>query len=160
MSAIYGPTGSATSAYVGHYAYPTSNRCEHFNPGRGNHLQPCAKTCFGKLRRFGDLAEYYRVTIYFGSRLLENANVAKFNLSEGTRQRVEAGILSNGTWWDEWSLAFMTCTPLLRRSERRAHSASLPPQWAGGGKPKSAFMAEAMREQSRSRRPSTANISN
>ena len=57
--------------------------------------------------RLRDIADYYRLTGLLGSGEGRMREWPTSIYSEKVRSRVEAGILTNGEWWDEWSVGFL-----------------------------------------------------
>jgi hypothetical protein len=90
MESTYGPNGSASSAYIGHTR---------------SYEQQVEQLAWEdpSLR---DLADYYRITNIAGSGKGYMRMWPSSIYSEEIRTRVEAGMLSNGKPWDEWSVAF------------------------------------------------------
>jgi hypothetical protein len=104
MSSIYGPKGSATSAYVCH-SKESQNQSEHFTPIGALLTSLLNKLAwvYPNLRTF---ARYFELTDVQGSgggpmRIWDSSIY-----SDKIRKKVELGQLSNGKFWDEWSIGF------------------------------------------------------
>lgn len=104
MAPIYGDSGSAFTSYVGHSRF-LDKQSEQFTPIGGliSYLsQKLAREDFS-LR---DLADYYRICNISGSGAGNIRLWPSSIYSEEIRGRIEAGMLSNGKAWDEWSIHF------------------------------------------------------
>jgi hypothetical protein len=104
MSRMYGPDGSATSAYVGH-TYSYEQQVEQFTP-IGVLISYLSQKLAWEDPAFRDLADYYRITNIAGSGSGHMRKWPASIYSDEIRSRVEAGMLSNGKLWDEWSIHF------------------------------------------------------
>ena len=104
IAKIYGKDGSATSSYVCH-GIGRDRQEAFFSP-----LGVLLSTLYSKLawtfRDMRDLEEYFRKVNLQGS---GEGHIRKWDISiysEKIRERVYNGILSNGTFFDEWSVGF------------------------------------------------------
>jgi hypothetical protein len=104
MAPIYGPKGSATSAYIGH-TYSYEQQVEQFTP-IGVFISYLSQKLAWEDPSLRDLAAYYRITNIAGSGKGCMRKWSASIYSDEIRARVEAGMLSNGKAWDEWSIAF------------------------------------------------------
>ncbi len=104
MATIYGPKGSATSAYIGHIR-KHEQQVEHFTP-IGVLISYLSQKLAWENSSLRDLADYYRIVNIAGSGKGYMRMWPSSIYSEEIRPRVEAGILSNGKPWDEWSVGF------------------------------------------------------
>lgn len=104
MAPIYGPNGSATSAYIGHTA-TNEQQVEQFTPV-GVLISYLSQKLAWENPSLRDLADYYRITNISGSGKGVMRMWPSSIYSEGIRERVEVGMLSNGKPWDEWHVAF------------------------------------------------------
>jgi len=101
--ASYGPNGSAVSAYIGHTR--DERQVEQFTP-IGVLISYLSQKLAWEDPSLRDLADYYRMTNIAGSGKGRMRIWPSSIYSEEIRPRVEAGMLSQGTQWDEWQLAF------------------------------------------------------
>jgi hypothetical protein len=104
MAAIYGPDGSATSAYVGH-TFEQDQQVDQFTP-IGVLISYLSQQLAWENPSLRDLADYYRITNISGSGKGYMRMWPSSIYSEEIRSRVEAGMLSNGKPWDEWHVGF------------------------------------------------------
>jgi hypothetical protein len=100
----YGPNGSATSAYVGHTP-SHEQQVDQFTP-IGVLISYLSQMLAWENSELRGLADYYRITNIAGSGKGYMRTWPSSIYSEEVRQRVEAGNLSNGKLWDEWSIVF------------------------------------------------------
>ena len=104
MAPIYGPNGSATTAYIGHSSN-NDNQVKHFTPV-GVLISYLSQKLAWEHPEYRSLADYYRVTNISGS---GQGSMRKWDAdiySKEIRPRVQRGQLSNGASWDEWSVHF------------------------------------------------------
>lgn len=104
MAPIYGPNGSATTAYIGHSS-SNDNQVEHFTPV-GVLIAYLSQKLAWEHPEYRSLADYYRVTNISGS---GKGSMRKWDAniySDKIRARVQRGQLSNGASWNEWSVHF------------------------------------------------------
>jgi hypothetical protein len=104
MAPIYGSNGSATTAYVGH-TRKHEQQVEHFTP-IGVLVSYLSQKLAWEDASLRNLADYYRVADIAGSGQGYMRRWPSSIYSDEIRTRVEAGCLSNGRPWDEWSIAF------------------------------------------------------
>jgi hypothetical protein len=105
MAPIYGPNGSATSAYVGH-TQSAIQQVVQFTP-IGALISHLSHRLAWENPSLRDLADYYRITHIAGSGTGRCVRIWPSSIySDETRPRIEAGMLSNGKPWDEWSVGF------------------------------------------------------
>lgn len=104
MESIYGPNGSASSAYIGHTRF-YEQQVEQFTP-IGVLISYLSQKLAWEDPSLRDLADYYRITNIAGSGKGYMRMWPSSIYSEEIRTRVEAGMLSNGKPWDEWSVGF------------------------------------------------------
>ncbi len=104
MAPIYGVNGSATSAYLGH-SYSQGQQVEQFTP-IGVLISYLSQKMAWEDNSFRDLADYYRIANIagWGAGFMRKWPASIY--SNEIRSRVEAGMLSNGKSWDEWSIHF------------------------------------------------------
>ncbi len=104
MAPIYGPKGSATTAYIGH-STSYENQVGHFTPV-GVLISYLSQKLAWEHPEYRSLADYYRVTNISGSgkgtMRMWDADI----YTNEIRPKVERGQLSNGASWDEWSVHF------------------------------------------------------
>lgn len=100
----YGPNGSATSTYVG-YTPSHEQQVDQFTP-IGVLVSYLSQMLAWENSELRGLADYYRITNIAGSGKGYMRMWPSSIYSEEVRQRVEAGKLSNGKLWDEWSMVF------------------------------------------------------
>jgi hypothetical protein len=104
MASVYGPNGSATSAFMGRArTYP--QQAEQFTP-IGVLISYISQKLAWEDPLLRDLADYYRITNIAGSGMGYVRMWPSSIYSEEIRPRVEAGMLSSGKPWDEWAVAF------------------------------------------------------
>lgn len=104
MASIYGPKGSATTAYIGHSS-SHENQVRHFTPV-GVLISYLSEKLAWEHPEHRSLADYYRLTNISGA---GKGAMRMWDISIYTneiRSRVEQGQLSNGASWDEWSVHF------------------------------------------------------
>jgi len=103
MAPIYGPNGSATSAYIG-YTRTNEEQVDQFTPIGVliSHLSQKLAWEYPSLR---DLADYYRITNIAGSGKGYMRMWPSSIYSDEIRPRVEAEVLSYKPW-DEWRVVF------------------------------------------------------
>ena len=104
MAPFYGPNGSAISVYIGH-TRTDERQVEQFTP-IGVLISYLSQKLAWEDPLLRDLADYYRMTDIAGSGEGSVRTWPSSIYSEEIRPRVEAGMLSNGKPWDEWSVAF------------------------------------------------------
>ena len=104
MAPIYGDRGSATSAYIGH-SYSYEQQVAQFTP-IGVLISYLSQKMAWEDPSFRDLADYYRITNIAGSGAGRMRKWPASIYSDEIRSCVEAGRLSNGQPWDEWSIHF------------------------------------------------------
>jgi hypothetical protein len=104
MAPIYGTSGSATSAYIGH-SYSYLHQVEQFTP-IGVLISYLSQKMAWEDSSFRDLADYYRITNIAGSGAGQMRKWPVLIYSDEIRSCIEAGKLSNGKPWDEWSIHF------------------------------------------------------
>ena len=104
MASIYGPNGSAISVYFGH-TRTDERQVEHFT-AIGVLISYLSQKLAWEDPSLRDLADYYRMTNIAGSGKGSMRMWPSSIYSDEIRPRVEAGMLSSGKPWDEWSLAF------------------------------------------------------
>lgn len=104
MVRSYGPSGSATTAYVGH-TMNHEQQVEQFTPVGVLISYLCEKLAWEdpSLR---ELADYYRKTNIAGSGGGLMRKWPSSIYSDEIRTRVEDGQLTNGENWDEWHVVF------------------------------------------------------
>jgi hypothetical protein len=105
MAAIYGPKGCATTSYI-RSAIGGERQGSHFTP-IGSLLGTLTSKLAWNAPMLRDLADYYRKADMLGSGEGNMRFWPTSIYSEAVLTRVEAGQLSNGSVWDEWSMAFM-----------------------------------------------------
>ena len=103
MSHAYGPTGSATTAYIGHAR--KDDQVEQFAP-IGVLISYTLQKLAWEDPALRGLADYYRVANIAGSGSGGMRMWPSTIYGDEIRARVEAGRLANGRSWDEWSIAF------------------------------------------------------
>lgn len=104
MAPIYGANGAAITSYVGH-AYTNDEQVKHFTPV-GALISSLSQRMAWEDPSYRDLADYYRITNISGSGSGEVRKWPTTIYSDEIRTTVEAGRLSNGKAWDEWSVHF------------------------------------------------------
>ena len=104
MAPIYGPDGSAATAYVGH-TRSQERQVEHFTP-IGVLISYLSQKLAWEDPSLRDLADYYRITNIAGSGMGALRTWPISIYSDVVRPRVESGMLTNGKPWDEWHVAF------------------------------------------------------
>jgi hypothetical protein len=109
MAPVYGPNGSATSAYVGHTRRSATSdqlQVEQFTP-IGVLISHLSQKLAWEAPFLRGLADYYRIANISGSGKGYMRMWPSSIYSEEIRQRVETGMLSYGKpWWDEWQSNF------------------------------------------------------
>jgi hypothetical protein len=105
MASIYGPNGSATSTFMGH-ARTSPQQVGQFTP-IGVLISYLSQKLAWEDPSLRDLADYYRITNIAGSGAGYMRKWPSSIYSEKIRAHIEAGELSNGKPWDEWSVAFL-----------------------------------------------------
>lgn len=104
MSLIYGPAGSATTAYVGH-SKSSEHQVSHFTPV-GVLISYLSQKLAWEHPEYRSLADYYRITNIAGS---GKGHMRMWNsdiYTPAIRPRIEGGQLGNPAGWDEWSIFF------------------------------------------------------
>jgi len=104
MADKYGPNGSATTAYIGH-TKDYEAQSPHFTP-IGVLISYLSQKLAAIDPELRDIADYYRITNIGGAGQGEMRKWSSNIYSDEIRARVEAGGLSNGKPWDEWSVYF------------------------------------------------------
>ena len=99
----YGPTGSATSSHIGHSNPDGSSNI--FTP-IGALIASLSQKMAWERPTLRGLADYYRVAGISGPGSGEARKWPSAIYSGDIRARIEAGQLSNGKLWDEWSVHF------------------------------------------------------
>jgi hypothetical protein len=105
MAPLYGPNGSATSAYVGH-TREHEQQVDQFTP-IGVLISYLSHKLAWENPSLRDLADYYRIANIAGSGKGYMRMWDSSIYSEEIRSRVEAGGLANGNPWDEWHGVFL-----------------------------------------------------
>jgi len=105
LQPMYGPNGSATSAYIGH-TRTDERQVKQFTPV-GVLISLLSQKLAWEDPSLRDLADYYRLVNISGSGKGWMRTWPSSIYSGEIRSRVEAGILTNGKAWDEWSVAFV-----------------------------------------------------
>ncbi len=103
-SDLYGPDGSAQSIFMKYIVDKQGQSKESSSIGSMLSHLVCRLAWEDPTLR--DLAEYYVQASLGGSGSGGGRKWPSSIYSQGVRPRVEAGILSNGTRWDEWGLFF------------------------------------------------------
>lgn len=110
MAPIYGPQGSATSAYMQHSE--TLGEPSADNDGATS-LTPIGALLTALLGRFAwedyalrDLSRYFLQANVGGGGQGQQRLWSASIYSDKIRDRVAAGMLSNGVFWDEWAVGF------------------------------------------------------
>jgi len=109
MIALYGRNGCATSSYMGHtrdHHSPEDPQVPHFTP-IGTLISHVCQRLGWEEPSLRDLADYYRITNIGGSAKGSLRTWPSSIYSEEIQSMVEAGKLSNGKAWDEWSMGFI-----------------------------------------------------
>ena len=101
-----GTDGSATSSHIGFVSSRDENRAARFTP-LGGLISYLTSRLAWENERLRDLADYYRNAELTGSGQGGSRTWPSSIYSDEIRSRVEAGQLSNGKLWDEWSLVFL-----------------------------------------------------
>jgi hypothetical protein len=101
---ICGPSGSALTAYIGNTRRHESQSL-HFKP-IGVLISYLSQKLAWEDVLIRDLADYYRITNIAGAGTGTTRSWPSTIYSEDIRPRVETGHLSNGVFWDEWSVHF------------------------------------------------------
>ena len=97
--------GTARSAYVGSSIGNDTNKAR-FTP-IGSFISSLIMKLAREDPRLRDIADYYRLTGLLGSGGGRMREWPTSIYSEKVLIRAEAGILTNGEWWDEWSVGFL-----------------------------------------------------
>lgn len=103
-SEVFGPTGSASTAFMGHLL-DAGEQERGFTPV-GAMISTVTRKLAWADPSLQPLADYYRLTRVDGSGRGNIRSWPSSIYSDAIRARVEAGMLSNGVAWDEWSVAF------------------------------------------------------
>ena len=101
---IYGPNGCATTGYICH-AIGGDRQKQHFSP-IGSLLSGIFSRLAWTLPDMRQLEEYFRKVNLLGSGEGRMSNWSINIYSQGIRDRVYRGELSNGVPYDEWHIAF------------------------------------------------------
>jgi hypothetical protein len=104
MAKMYGPSGSAITAYIAH-TRSSQQQVPQFTPIGVLISHLCQKLAWENAT-LRSLADYYRVTNIAGSGSGQMRRWPVAIYSEAIRPRIEAGHLSNGPQWDEWNIVF------------------------------------------------------
>ena len=104
IAEMYGKNGSAVSYQVKH-TLAHENQDEHFTP-IGAFVSHLIRRIAWENSGLRDLADYYRLAKLDGTGEGGGRHWESSIYGEEIRSRVEAGILSNGKAWDEWSVGF------------------------------------------------------
>ena len=104
IAQMYGSSGSAVSYQVNH-SLSYENQDKHFTP-IGAFVSHLIRRIAWENAGLRDLADYYRLAKLDGAGQGGGRHWPSSIYSEEIRPRVEAGILSNGKSWDEWSVHF------------------------------------------------------
>lgn len=99
MMLIYGPTRSATTAYIGHFT-SADNQVAHFTPV-GVLISYLSQKLAWEHPEYRSLADYYRLTNFSGSGKGAMRKWDASIYSEEIRPRIQQELLSNGASWDE-----------------------------------------------------------
>lgn len=102
LAEIYGPNGSATSGYVCH-SREIDNQSQDFTP-IGALLTDLLNKLSWSFPNLRTLSQYFTSTNIQGAGAGSMRKWDSSIYSEGIRSRVEAGAMSNGKLWDEWSI--------------------------------------------------------
>lgn len=103
LASAYGPTGSATTAYVGHVR--AKDQVDQFTP-IGVLISYLSQKLAWENPSLRGLADYYRMANIAGSGSGGMRMWPSSIYSDEIRSRVEAGQLTNGKPWDEWHVTF------------------------------------------------------
>ncbi len=103
LASAYGPSGSATTAYIGHSR--VKDQVEQFTP-IGVLISYLSQKLAWENPSLRGLADYYRIANIAGSGSGGMRMWPSSIYSDEIRNRVEAGHLTNGKPWDEWHVAF------------------------------------------------------
>lgn len=104
LSAIYGSKGSALTSYIG-YDCTNQNQKDYFTPV-GSLISNLSGKLAWENEEYRSLADYYRIVGMTGA---GSGNMRPWDssiYSEKIRNRIEAGQLTNGEPWNEWSISF------------------------------------------------------
>jgi hypothetical protein len=104
MASVYGSSGSATSAYVGH-SRTNERQVDQFTP-IGVLISYLSQRLAWENPSLRDLADYYRIVNLEGSGQGYMRIWPSSIYSEEIRPRVEACMLSYDKSWDEWNVGF------------------------------------------------------
>ena len=102
---LYGPDGSAVSSHIGSMSSRSENKADRFTP-LGGLISYLTRRLAWENPGLRDLADYYRQAKLIGSGQGGMRTWSSAIYSDEIRSRVEAGQLSNGKPWDEWSVGF------------------------------------------------------
>ena len=105
IARLYGPDGSAVSSHFGFVASRSQNKADRFTP-LGGLISYLTRRLAWENDGLRDLADYYRKANLTGSGQGGMRPWPSAIYSDEIRSRVEAGQLSNGKPWDEWSVSF------------------------------------------------------
>lgn len=105
MAPIYGSNGSATTSYIVH-SHSHEQQVEQFTP-IGVLISYLSQKIAWEDSSLRGLADYYRLANIAGSGKGKMRKWPSSIYSDEIRSRIEAGCLSNGKSWDEWSVTFM-----------------------------------------------------
>lgn len=105
LAPVYGPNGSATTSYI-QFSDNIKNQISEFTPIGALVTSILNKLAWENsgLRR---LADYYRITNLSGSGMGSMRKWDASIYSDTIRPRVMSMALSNGIFWDEWSINFI-----------------------------------------------------
>lgn len=104
LAPIYGPNGSARTAYIGH-TISQENQAAHFTP-IGALISHLIEKIAWETPSLRNIADYYRIANLSGSGSGGMRMWPSNIYSDEVRPRIEAGLLTNGKPWDEWHVAF------------------------------------------------------
>jgi len=106
MAPMYGPKGSATTAFVGHtHQGQKETEKQNFTP-MGTLISNLSQKLAWENEEYRSLADYYRITALSGSGSGEMRMWPISIYSNEIRSAVQKGMLKNGVAWAEWSCAF------------------------------------------------------
>lgn len=103
LAAAYGPSGSATTAYVGHSL--TENQVNQFTP-IGVLISSLSQKLAWENPSLRGLADYYRIANIAGSGRGRMRMWPNSIYSDEIKGRIESGYITNGKPWDEWHAVF------------------------------------------------------
>ena len=101
---IYGPKGSATTAYTGH-TLNAQKQGSNFKP-IGFLISQLTQKLAWEHMPLRALADYYRVTNLAGDGKGQMRKWSSAIYSQNVKMKVEKGHIKNGQSWDEWSVSF------------------------------------------------------